>query len=396
MDIWKRINTVIAASLAILAVAACKKDDDEVESLPSLGGQLRFEVTPYIVKKDTLTMKPTGVTHPEGKGIGYYWTVSDVTETNDTTKTETDDPAKFDGTFGFRFPDEIGTYTVSCTAFASGYYNTSAVRYVTVVDKEESLIDINLGYEGVFGAYQDPRDGRNYKTVEIDGLEWFAENLKYSGLPEDDGEGSAEDDESGTAVQEKTGIAYDNAEAMSDIFGRYYTWKEAKSACPETDGWRLPDAGDWLDLANAIDRMTGGTAGTGNDSADTEYSGGERFTDTDTGYEGITGAMMVEAKFNSADNEMWDYWPDVKITNMSGLSMIPCGFANLSKTSEGKPVGTFETMNLYAAFWTAEENPEDAGQAMFRYIYWDTPVLQLGHASKTDFAATVRCVRNSE
>ena len=370
MNIRKNINTIIAAALAVLAVAACKKEEDETETLPSFSGQLSFEAEPYIKKGVTLTLKPSGPVHPEGKGIGFYWTITDVTTKNDTTKTES---GTGNGAYTAKFPDEIGTYTVSCTAFASGYYNTTTTKYVTVVDKDESLIGIWGGYPGEFGTCTDKRDGRSYKTVTIGNTEWFAENLKYSGTE-----------------TEKTGIAFENSEAMSDIFGRYYSWAEATGSkvCP--DGWRIPDAEDWLDMANAVDRMVRENSDT-EDGQESEEAGNTGFTEEDTDYEGITGAMMVEACFNSEDNEMWDYWPDVNITNLSGLSMIPCGFANLSKTAEGNPIGSFETVNLYAAFWTAESEED---KAMFRYIYWDTPVLQLGQASKTDFAATVRCVRD--
>ena len=367
MDIRKSINTVIAAALAVLAVAACKKEEDETETLPSFSGQLSFEAEPYIKKGVTLTLKPAGPVHPEGKGIGYYWAVPNVTENNDTTKLETDDPKEKDGTAVIKFPDEIGTYTVSCTAFASGYYSTTSTRYVTVVDREESLIDMKLGYDGEYGTCRDGRDGISYRTVKAGSLEWFAENLRYSGNGE-------------------TGIAYENAEAMSDLFGRYYSWEEATDSgnpvCPE--GWRIPTSEDWLDLANAVDGMIKESQG--------ETSTDIRFTETDADYDGITGAMMVDAKFNSEDNVMWEYWPDVKITNLSGLSIIPCGFANLSETASGT-VGTFDTVYLYAAFWSAESE-EDSDRAYFRYIYWDTPVLQLGTASSTDFAATVRCVRD--
>lgn len=395
MNIRKNINTIIAAALAVMAVAACKKDDEETETLPSLSGQLRFEAAPYIKKNETLTMTPSGLTHPEGKGIGFYWTITDVTTKNDTTKTEN---GTGNGAYTAKFPDETGTYTVSCTAFASGYYNTSVNKYVTVVDKDESLIDISKGYTGEYGTCTDTRDGRSYKTVTIGNTEWFAENLKYSGLSENGTENTGVRNNTGSSENgraDKIGIAYENAEAMSDIFGRYYSWEEATDktnpVCPK--GWRIPDAEDWLALANGLDRMNGEASDT--DGTDGHASGVtsdvDRFTDINTDYEGITGAMMVEAKFNSEKNEMWDYWPDVNITNLSGLSMIPCGFANLSKTTEGNPVGSFETVNLYAAFWTAESEED---KAMFRYIYWDTPVLQLGQASKTDFAATVRCVRD--
>ena len=88
MNIGRNIRPVIAAALAIFAAAACKKDDEDDEVLPSLSGQLRFEAESYISKGAELTMTPSGVTHPEGKGLGYYWSVSPLTEKNDTTKYE--------------------------------------------------------------------------------------------------------------------------------------------------------------------------------------------------------------------------------------------------------------------------------------------------------------------
>ncbi len=357
MNIGRNIRTVIAAALAIFAAAACKKDDEDEEVLPSLSGQLRFEAESYISKGAELTMTPSGVTHPEGKGLGYYWSVSPLTEKNDTTKYETDDPS-VTGTFSYEFPDSLGTFKVTCSAFASGYYSTSSSKYVTTVDPDESLIDMELGYEGEYGSMTDDRDGRTYRTVQAGNLEWLAENLAYAGTED-----------------EPCGLPYYNAEAMSDVFGRYYTWNEAMEACP--DGWHLPSEEDWLDLGKAL-----------SDSEDAES------LEIYKGFPDITGKMMVDAKFNSEDNEMWEYWPDVKITNESGLSVIPCGFANVSESVSG-PVGTFETAYMFAAFWTSTENPQNPSeQAIVRYIYWDAPILQTDNTPKTSFATTVRCVKD--
>lgn len=356
MDFSKNIRVMILAAMAMLAAAACKKDDDDTEVLPSLSGQLKFEVDSYVLKKAQVTVTPSGVSHPEGKGFGYYWTVSSVTDGNDTTRTETD-PATASGAYAFTFPDSLGTYTVTCTAFASGYYSTSASRYVTTVNAKESIIDTTLGYAGNFSYFTDNRDGRTYRTVRAGNLEWFSENLAYTGSKES-----------------PVGLPYDNAEAMTDIFGRYYTWTEAVSACPE--GWRLPGLQDWMDLANA----SGGN---------TE---GDSFSDPYGDFAGVTGALMVDAKFNSADNPMWEYWPDVRITNESGMSILPCGFANITESLDGR-AGYFDTAYRYAAFWTSDENPDDAGQAFIRYIYWDAPVMQMSSTPKESFATTVRCVR---
>ena len=360
----RNIRLAIAAAIAAMAVLACKKDEDEQEILPSLSGQLTFELTPFVERGVKVTVTPSGLKHPEGKGFGYYWKAS-FKEKNDTTRKVTDDPdvVKGDSTYLFPMTLDLGTYTISCTAFASGYYSSSATRSVTVVDQEKSLID--MGFSDDDPKFTDGRDGRTYRYVNIDGTDWMKQNLAYKG------------DENAPV-----GIPYENTEVMSGIFGRYYTWDEAKTVCP--DGWDLPDSQDWINLANAI--------------RDPEA---EPFDDPDGIFYDISGAMMVDAKFNTKDNEMWEYWTDQPITNSSGLSMIPCGYADISYSGSQEngtlvKTGNFDSAYLYAAFWTGTENPDDGSQALFRFIYWDTPALQIGAADKEYFATPVRCVRKTE
>ena len=37
---------------------------------------------------------------------------------------------------------------------------------------------------------------------------------------------------------------------MDMIFGKYYTWTEAQTACPE--GWELPSDADFVELARKV------------------------------------------------------------------------------------------------------------------------------------------------
>lgn len=88
---------------------------------------------------------------------------------------------------------------------------------------QKTLIILSLCYGNSFllaqSTFTDPRDQQTYKTVQINSLTWFAENLDFNspGSIENEGE-----------------------------YGRLYIWDMAQSACP--DGWRLPTEREWLAL----------------------------------------------------------------------------------------------------------------------------------------------------
>lgn len=79
------------------------------------------------------------------------------------------------------------------------------------------------------GEFVDPRDGRNYPTVEIGGLTWFAENLAWNA---------------------RGSFCYDDDEANCRSHGRLYRWEQALGACPA--GSHLASELEWQALERAV------------------------------------------------------------------------------------------------------------------------------------------------
>lgn len=79
------------------------------------------------------------------------------------------------------------------------------------------------------GTFEDPRDGRRYRLVEIAGLTWFAENLAWAGP------GS---------------FCYGDDEARCRTHGRLYRWEAGLAACPP--GSHLASELEWQALERAV------------------------------------------------------------------------------------------------------------------------------------------------
>lgn len=330
MDIKKYILPALAVA-ALCVLSSCKKDKTETYSY--LTGDPEFSLPVYGVAGDTFSFKVGGVTADDGSNVGYYWYASPVQTARDTSDTYT-----------ITLPDTLCTVSIHCVAFADGYYSNTVSHDITIVKpgrENGSISGLDAGGEKDF-IFKDPRDGREYLCTTLGDTDWFRENLSYG----------------------KAGAPLANCEATSEVFGRFYTWQEAVVSCPE--GWRLSSLDDWADAASVVLGQRPGPQ-------DRYYS--------------AAGAFMGNLSFNG--KKMWEYWPDVKITDQLGLSVIPLGFASrMESTTE------FRSMYDYAAFWTADE--KDGEQAFYRYFFDESPDLFIGSSSKGSFAANVRCVRDHE
>ena len=334
----RKLSSLMMLAAFVFVAAACSKDD-ETETKPSLSG-LYFNCPSFVSPGEAVRFVPKGLKHPEGGVIGYAWKVTPTMSVSDTMDV--------DEVYVHWFSDTLQTYTVNCSAFAEGYYGDTYSKDVTVVQG-----GLNKSITGTDIWANDPKvvvDGVSYYYQRIGNLDWFRNNLAVT----------------------TCGTAYANTEIMSDVFGRYYNYNEAMTACPE--GWRLPTEEDWMSLAEEV---------------------GSPVSQKYVTFEDVASKLLANASFNG--KPMQEYWPAVgDITNSSKIAMLPVGYANLGNVdNDGNyPGASFDGVLEYSVFWTADKENDE--MAYYRYIISGLPDMLVGHGDINTFAASVRCVRDAE
>lgn len=326
------LPALLAAALA--AVPGCKKNDTTTKAL---SGYLSVELPPYMGCGETKTFLIDSLMTlicPDGELIGYYF-YDEETKIADTLVTP-------DGTVRKRYytytaPSIMGDAKLTLAGFMSKdskYSGFSTSYTTTVVSPGLSGTGSITGFD-TFGSFtfEDPRDDKEYYYSMIGELDWMRQNLAWTGA----------------------GVPFHGCAVMTDVFGRYYSWEDAQTACPP--GWRLPTDAEVVALQeNAV---------------------------ANKDIPGLAGKLMADLYFN--EKRMWEYWRDVKITDELCFSAMPTGYGTASDSSY-EFSGDYE----YAVFWTSDE--ED-GLGICRYIYQNKDIVYRGRMSKTDFVASVRCVR---
>lgn len=320
------LRKIIFAALLVSALAGCKKDEDTTVS-PSLEGYLTIKGLPeYVSGKQSVQLEPKGLSHPEGKEITYTWRVSPTAPAADSTRI-----------FNFTFSDTLQTCTITCTASAEGYSSSAAVGYTTIVKggKDGSITGIE------FPTTCFSTSAATYYYKQIGTQTWLLNNV----------------------AEKPSGMPYVNADVMSNVFGRYYSYQDAISVCESLSTsemeWTLPTLEDWRTLQTYIKEQP------------------------DAG-KSVAAALMGNASFNG--ETMWEYWKAVgDITNSTGFSAIPVGYTNIKSS-------LFDGEYEYAAFWTA--SPADkSNEAQAVYIIENQPDIYIGDMDRESFGASVRCIR---
>lgn len=148
------------------------------------------------------------------------------------------------------------------------------------------------------------------------------------------------------------GLSFRNSTVIDEPLGRLYSWEEAQSACPA--GWHLPSTADFV----------------------TSFA--------DASGDILSGDLMADASFR--EEKMWEYWPQVTITNKYGFNALPVGYIDSLDT-----ISTYDNWGEYACWWTSDSSE---GQGVYLYLYEELPKAQMGKGDKNTLYMSVRCVKD--
>lgn len=324
------------------SLSSCKKDDDDADDKLYLNGTLSIEVPAFLKYGDVVHVIPTGVyRNDESDTLLFYSWKNPITGKLDTLRKEGDDESA-GKEFDFEVTvDTTCSYSLTAYCWADGYYTKSATASFTVVHPGYGKKGSLQGYDFLdkLQSYTDPRDGKQYYYNTIDGKDWMIRNLSYAGA----------------------GESYRYAEAADEMFGRFYTWDEAQTACPS--GWHTASDAEFTALCHA--------------------AGASSPSEAHADIPDVAGALLGDISFNGSS--MWDFSPDVRITNNVYFTALPVGYAiNADKSY-------FRDMNNRAVFWTSDE--KDSDMAWARCLNQGNTVFYATEFGKSSVRASVRCVR---
>lgn len=180
--------------------------------------------------------------------------------------------------------------------------------------------------------YKDPRDGKVYRIIDIEGRRWFAQNLNF----EVEGES----------------FCYEDKESYCDRGGRLYTLEGARQACPS--GWHLPRDREWQDMLTALTKC----------------------------YEGVQNCGDFGTKLKAKTG-----WQGGGGTDQYGFTVFSSGYR--------APIGTksfrYVDMGEYAGFWSSQNGRNETIWLWALGRMSETMVRQL--APSKNHAYSVRCIQ---
>lgn len=184
--------------------------------------------------------------------------------------------------------------------------------------------------------FTDPRDGQTYRTIKVEGREWFAQNANY-------------------AVDGHS-WCYEDKESYCARSGRLYDLEGARRACPE--GWHLPRDREWMDMITGLTQC----------------------------YDGVDKCEAFAKKMKATTG-----WQGGGGTDEYGFSVFSSGYRKVI----GKSTVRYEDMGEYAGFWSAQNGRNETIWLWSMGRMSDQMVRQLVPGNAKVNAYSVRCINGN-
>ena len=202
-------------------------------------------------------------------------------------------------------------------------YETDYYWKVIATDPYDHVVEGDIwhfttnGPENPMSTFRDPRDGKYYKTVEIDGRLWMAENLNIGTMINSSTGGLNNDgyQKDNTKIEK---YCYNNDPENCEIYGALYQWdaamrfadyEAAEGICP--GGWHIPTALEWKELYLFYEDHLGIDAGTA------------LMLGSQTGFQGLFSGYLIFAERKFYDNGQAGYfWSSTTNPQLNHLGMV--------------------------------------------------------------------------
>jgi uncharacterized protein (TIGR02145 family) len=163
--------------------------------------------------------------------------------------------------------------------------------------------------------FTDLRDGNVYGTINVSGVVWMKENLRFTGT--------------------QGAYCFDNDKNNLPLYGALYEWQTATTVCPS--GWHLPSGNEFSSLMNFLEQKDSWGKGPSDPSKFNIQLGGQQ------DYEGVfsevdeSGYYWTSTEYDSGHAEYFSY-----------LVMLDMKVVDISRKADIDDVHGTEKVNKYS------------------------------------------------